>query len=44
MEKKKGMELLTISSGDMFQPYRWSVGKYGSKFLLEIKENGLCHH
>lgn len=39
MEKKKEMELLTISSGDMFQPYRWSVGKYGSKFLLEIKEN-----
>ncbi|MCD6571400.1 MAG: Zn-ribbon domain-containing OB-fold protein [Deltaproteobacteria bacterium] len=28
-----------MSSGDMFQPYRWSVGKYGSKFLLEIKEN-----
>jgi uncharacterized OB-fold protein len=40
MDKKEAdKELLAIDSGDMFQPYRWSVGKYGSKFLLELKEN-----
>lgn len=40
MEKKKDeKELLTIGSGDLYQPYSWSVGHYGSKFLHELKEN-----
>lgn len=38
-EKEKREELLTVTSGDMFQPYRWSVGRFGSKFLTELKEN-----
>jgi len=40
MEKKKDeKELLTIGSGDLYQPYSWSVGHYGSKFLHELKDN-----
>lgn len=38
-QKKDEKELLTIGSGDLYQPYSWSVGKYGSKFLHELKEN-----
>lgn len=38
-EEKKEMELLTVESGEAFQPFNWSVGKYGSKLLHEIKEN-----
>lgn len=38
-ETKEEVELLTISSGEAFQPFNWSVGKYGSRLLNEIKEN-----
>ena len=38
-QKKDEKELLTVSSGEMFQPYDWSVGKFGSKFLTELKDN-----
>lgn len=38
-QKKDEQELLTVSSGEMFQPYDWSVGKFGSKFLHELREN-----
>lgn len=38
-EEKKEIELLTIESGEAFQPFDWSVGKYGSRLLHEIKEN-----
>ena len=37
MEEKK--ELLTISSGEAEQPFEWSIGKYGSKFLAELRDN-----
>lgn len=36
-EEKK--ELLTISSGEAEQPFKWSVGVYGSKFLKELRDN-----
>lgn len=32
-------ELMSISSGDASQPYQWSVGKCGSKFLQELRDN-----
>ncbi len=38
-EEKPEVELLTIESGEAFQPFDWSVGKYGSRLLHEIKEN-----
>ena len=38
-QKSEGQELLTISSGEAFQPFDWSVGKCGSKFLAEIRDN-----
>lgn len=37
MENKK--EFLTISSGGAEQPFEWSVGKYGSRFLAELRDN-----
>ncbi len=37
MDEKK--ELLTISSGDAEQPFRWSIGKYTSKFLCELRDH-----
>lgn len=37
-EKKEEKELLAISSGEAFQPFDWSVGRYGSKLLNELKE------
>ena len=36
MDKK---ELLTISSGEAAQPFHWSVGRYGSKFLTELRDH-----
>jgi len=36
MEKK---DYLTISSGDQAQPFHWSVGRYGSKFLTELRDH-----
>jgi uncharacterized OB-fold protein len=38
-EKKEEKELLTISSGEALQPFRWSVGRYGSRFLHELRDN-----
>ena len=38
-EKKEEKELLTISSGEAQQPFRWSVGRYGSRFLHELRDN-----
>jgi len=38
-QKNEGIELLTIESGEAFQPFTWSVGRYGSKFLKEVKDN-----
>jgi hypothetical protein len=38
MEERK-VELVKISSGEMEQPFRWSAGIYGSKFLAEIRDN-----
>jgi len=32
-------DLLTISSGEMSQPFNWSVGRYGSKFLTELRDH-----
>ncbi|MHB8896344.1 MAG: Zn-ribbon domain-containing OB-fold protein [Candidatus Geothermincolia bacterium] len=36
-DKKK--EYVVIGSGDLEQPFRWSAGTYGSKFLTEIRDN-----
>lgn len=30
---------LTLESGAAFQPYRYSVGRYGSRFLVELRDN-----
>jgi uncharacterized OB-fold protein len=38
-EQKEEKELLAISSGDAAQPFKWSVGKHGSKFLAELRDN-----
>lgn len=37
MEQKK--KLLFIGSGEAYQPFEWSIGKYGSKFLRELRDN-----
>ena len=37
MEQKS--ERLFITSGNAEQPFEWSIGKYGSKFLLELRDN-----
>jgi hypothetical protein len=36
-EKKR--EYIVIGSGELEQPFRWSAGSYGSKFLTEIRDN-----
>ncbi len=38
-KSEQQQELLTVNSGEAFQPFEWSVGKYGSKFLAEIRDN-----
>jgi uncharacterized OB-fold protein len=35
----KNIELLTLTSGDLAMPYEWSIGRYGSRFFQEIREN-----
>ena len=35
MEKK---DLLTLSSGEQSQPFQWSAGRYGSKFLTTLRD------
>jgi hypothetical protein len=37
VEKKKMYKV--IESGESEQPFRWSAGTYGSKFLTEIRDN-----
>ncbi len=37
MTEKK--EPMFITSGDNEQPFEWSAGKYGSKFLVELRDN-----
>jgi len=36
MEKK---DFLTISSGEQAQPFNWSVGRHGSKFLAALRDH-----
>lgn len=36
-EKRK--EYIKITSGEMEQPFEWSAGRYGSKFLTELRDN-----
>jgi len=36
-EEKK--QLITVESGEAEQPFRWSAGIYGSKFLTELRDN-----
>jgi len=36
MEKK---DLLVLSSGEQSQPFDWSVGRYGSKFLTSLRDH-----
>jgi uncharacterized OB-fold protein len=31
-------EYIVIDSGDLEQPFRWSAGSYGSRFLTEIRD------
>ncbi len=33
------MMLLSISSGEAEQPFEYAVGKYGSRFLTELRDN-----
>lgn len=37
MPEKKTMS--SISSGEAEQPFKWSAGRYGSKFLTELRDN-----
>ncbi len=37
--KNRPKGIITVSSGDAFQPFHYGVGKYGTKFLTELKEN-----
>ncbi len=39
MTQEVKKELLSVTSGEAFQPFNWSVGKYGSKFLAELRDN-----
>jgi uncharacterized protein len=32
-------EYLRITSGEAEQPFLWSIGKFGSKFLTELRDN-----
>ncbi len=36
---EKEMELLTKGSGEAEQPFRYSVGRWGSKFLIELRDH-----
>ena len=39
MADEKKRQYLVIESGEMEQPFRWSAGSYGSRFLTEIRDN-----
>ncbi len=32
-------DLITLESGEMAQPFRWSAGIHGSRFLTELRDN-----
>lgn len=32
-------EFIKVTSGDMEQPFQWSAGRWGSKFLVELRDN-----
>jgi len=34
-----GVDLLTMHSGEGEQPFHYAIGRYGSKFLSEIRDN-----
>lgn len=34
-----GVDLLTMHSGEGEQPFHYAIGRYGSKFLTEIRDN-----
>ncbi|NIS71413.1 MAG: hypothetical protein GTO12_21495 [Proteobacteria bacterium] len=36
---EKEIELLTKSSGEAEQPFRYAVGKWGSQFLIELRDH-----
>lgn len=36
--RTKASALLTVSSGGSFQPYRYAVGRHGSRFLVELRD------
>lgn len=36
---KSEVELLFIESGEAEQPFEWSIGKFGSRFLQELRDN-----
>jgi len=36
---EKEMELLTKGSGEAEQPFQYSVGRWGSKFLMELRDH-----
>lgn len=36
-EEKK--QIITIDSGEAEQPFRWSAGTYGSRFLTELRDH-----
>jgi hypothetical protein len=38
-KKREDVELLSISSGETSQPFNWSVGKHGSYFLQQLRDN-----
>lgn len=38
-ENKEEDDLLTITSGDAWYPYDWSVGKVWSRFFRELRDN-----
>lgn len=38
-DAKGEVELLFVESGEAEQPFEWSIGKYGSRFLQELRDN-----
>jgi hypothetical protein len=39
MEKASQKELLYVTSGEMYQPYKYSLSTLGAQFLAEMKDN-----
>lgn len=37
--KEERKELIKLESGEAEQPFRWSAGIYGSRFLTELRDN-----